>query len=271
MTNDIRALTVGSAEIYIGGEKCGWATDVEIEKRVEVLRHESNVGLEFATDHILPVRRSYKVRGRFGEINPPVVNGAFGLAGLTGIPASAGQEMVEYGRLYPGRWHTLRRKASAGTIAVKTPDGQTAFAPGTDYEVNAALTAVKMKDGGDILAGALLKIEYGYQPAAGAQVAFSAPGKITPVHLILLHRYPDGESILEITLPKVALDADVKIAFDEKDWIGIPFEGECLPDEDSPDSPFGWQRFIGPVFANQIEAAADAPGNPYMPEHLPVN
>lgn len=271
MTNDIRALTVGSAEIYINGEKCGWATDVEIEKRVETIRHESNVGVEFATDHILPVRRSFHVRGRFGEINPPVVNGALGLSGITGIPVGTAQPKTEYARLYPARWHTLMRKAESGSLTVKSADESVTFAAGDDYELNQALTAIRMKTDGDIPAGALLKVEYSHLPAAGAEVKFAAPGKVTPVHMILLHRYPDGESLLEITLPKVSLEADVKLAFDEKDWIGIPFEGECLPDESAADAPFGSQRFFGPVFANQTDSAADAPDNPYVPEYGMVN
>ncbi len=271
MTNDIRSLTVGSAEIYINGEKCGWATDVEIEKRVETIKHESNVGLEFATDHILPVRRSFHVRGRFGEINPPVVNGALGLAGIAELPAGTAQQKTEYARLYPSRWHTLMRTAESGSITVKSADESVTYVSGDDYELNPARTAIRMKADGGIPAGALLKLTYSHLPAAGAEVKFTAPGKITPVHMILLHRYPDGVSLLEITLSKVSLEADVKLAFDEKDWIGIPFTGECLPDESSPDAPFGSQRFFGPVFANQTDSAADAPDNPYVPEHGMVN
>ena len=266
MTNNVSALTVGSAEIYINGEKCGWVTGVEIEKRVEMLRHEKNVGIEFATDHLLPVRRSYKISGRFGEIDPPTVNNALGLSGLSATEAASAQNQTEYPRLYAGRWYTLRYPSTGTTIVLKSADGATTYVKDSDYEVSTAKDAIRLKADSDIAQGELLLLTYGYLRQPYAEVAMSAPGKVTPVHLVLMHRYPDGESTLEITLPRVILDADVKLAFDEDDWIGLPFSGECLPDDSNPDAPFGSQKFFGPIFRNQGLAAADVPGNPYVPE-----
>ncbi len=94
----------------------------------------------------------------------------------------------------------------------------------------------------------------------------SATGSVTAVHVLLVHRYADGASRLEIELPRVSFESDVTLAFDEKDWIGIPFNGECLPDESSQVSPFGSQRFYGPVFSKQTEAASEVEENPYVPE-----
>ncbi|MCD6119225.1 hypothetical protein J7K50_05245 [bacterium] len=267
MTNNISALTIGSAEIYINGEKCGFVTDVEIEKRIELLRHETNVGLEFATDHIVPLRRSYFVRGKFGEIDPPTINNALGLAGLTSPAVQTTENMTEYPRLYKDRWFTLRHQATA-SITLTSTDGLTTYISGTDYEVNSDSTAIRLIEGGTITPGTLLKLTYDYTGEASSQVALSAPGVIKPVHIVLVHRYPDGESVLEVTLPKVVLDTDIVLALDEKDWIGIAFEGECLPDENNPDAPFGFQRFFGPIFSVQSDSAADVPDNPYVPEHL---
>ena len=267
MTNNVNALTIGSCEIYINGEKCGFATDVEIEKRVEMLRHETNVGLTFATDHMLPIRRSYFVRGRFGEIDPPTVNNALGLAGVAAPPIQGSASMLEYPRLYTGRWYTLRRAATA-SLALKSLDGTVTYVADSDYEVNAAGTAIRLIDDGDIVPGKLLKLTYTYTDAASAEVALNAGASLRAVHMLLIHRYPDGESALEVTLPRVVLDADLTFAFDERDWIGMPFSGEVLPDEANPDAPFGSQRFYGPVFSVQTDCAADAPGNPYVPAPL---
>lgn len=270
MTSNIRALTVGSAEIYVNGEKCGWVTNVEIEKKVELLRHESNLGLEFVTDHILPIRRSYKVSGRFGEIDPPTVNKVLGLTGLSTEALTVAQSMVEYPRLYKNRWYTLRYLPT-GPLTLTTPDEVTTYLLGTDYEENSDSTAIKIKDGGAIVEGALLKLAYVYDVPAHAKVSLTSPGIVKPVHLVLVHHYPDGESFLEITLPRVVLDADVNMAFDEDDWMGVEFEGECLADESAPDSPFGYQRYFGPIFANQGESASDVPDNPYVPPEVYVN
>lgn len=265
MTNNVNALTVGSAEIYINGEKCGFVTDVELEKHVEMLRHETNVGIEFATDHLLPIRRRYFVRGRFGEIDPPTVNNALGLAGLSASPVQTTTQMVEYPRLYSGRWYTLKRTATGG-IVLTTSDGVTTYVKDVAYEVNDSGTAIRLIEGGGITAGKLLKLVYNYTPEAYAEVAMSAPGCVTAVHVLLVHRYPDGASRLEIELPRVILESDATLAFDEKDWIGIPFSGECLPDESNPDSPFGTQRFFGPVFSVQTDAASEVEDNPYIPD-----
>ncbi|MEP0813312.1 MAG: hypothetical protein HRF49_01425 [bacterium] len=270
MTNNVSALTVGSAEIYINGEKCGWATDVEIEKRVEVLRHESNVGLEFATDHVVPLRRSFIVRGRFGEVDPPTINNALGLSGLSAQETASAQGMTEYARLYPGRWYTLRFPSTGTSIVLKTADGQTTFVKNTDYEVSAALDAIKLKDNSAIAPGELLLLSYSYQRPPYSEVALSAPGFARPVHLVLVHRYPDGASFFELTLPRVLLEADVSLAFDEKDWIGIEFSGECLPDESDAAAPFGRQKFFGPIFENMGLAAGDVESNPYVPEIGPT-
>lgn len=265
MTNNVNALTVGSCEIYVNGEKCGFVTDVELEKHVELLRHETYVGIEFATDHLLPIRRRYFIRGRFGEIDPPTINNALGLAGLSASPVQTGAQMVEFPRLYKGRWYTFRRTATAG-IVLTSSDGVTTYAKDAAYEVNESGTAIRLIGGGGIVEGKLLKLAYNYAPEAFAEVAMSAPGNVTAVHVLLLHRYPDGASRLEIELPRVVLESDVTLAFDEKDWIGIPFNGECLPDESNADSPFGSQRFYGPVFSKQTDAACDVEGNPYVPE-----
>ncbi len=163
MTNNINALTVGSCEIYINGEKCGFATDVELEKRVELLRHETNVGVEFATDHLLPIRRRYLIRGRFGEIDPPTINNALGLAGLSASPLQTSAQMVEYPRLYSGRWYMFRRPATGG-IALTSSDGGTTYVKDSAYEVNESRTAIRLIDGGGIASGKLLKLVYGFAP-----------------------------------------------------------------------------------------------------------
>jgi hypothetical protein len=270
MTNNVNALTIGSAEIYLNGEKCGFATDVEIEKRVEMLRHETNIGLTFATDHMLPIRRSYFVRGRFGEIDPPTVNNALGLAGVAAPPIQGASAMVEYPRLYSGRWYTLRR-AATGNVALKSLDGTVTYVSGEDYEANEGATAIRLIADGDIVPGKLLKLTYAYTDEPSAEVALNAGIGLRPVHILLVHRYPDGVSRLEVTLPRVVLDADLTFAFDEKEWIGMPFSGEVLPDEGSLDAPFGSQRFYGPVFSVQTDCAADAPGNPYVPKPVAEN
>jgi hypothetical protein len=177
--------------------------------------------------------------------------------------------MVEFPRLYSGRWFTLRRPAT-GNVVLTTTDGGTTYVKDVAYVVNDGGTAIRLIDGGGITAGKLLKLVYAYAPESYAEVSLSAPGRVTAVHVLLVHRYADGASRLEIELPRVTLESDVTLAFDEKDWIGLPFSGECLRDESNLDSPFGSQKFYGPIFSKQTDAASEVEDNPYAPGLLIV-
>src|SRR3990167_7457830 len=74
MTQDKKALTLGSADFYINRVRCGQMSGVTLERTVEVQRHETNTNLEFAVDHVVPLMTSMRVSGRFGEISPKAVN-----------------------------------------------------------------------------------------------------------------------------------------------------------------------------------------------------
>lgn len=83
-----RALTVGSCRVLIARRNLGNVREVMFNQEVEKLFHESNIGPEYVIDKILPLRRKFRVEGRFGEISPAAMNLLTGAHGFTYVSTS---------------------------------------------------------------------------------------------------------------------------------------------------------------------------------------
>lgn len=81
-TLDKKTRTVGSGRIYVNRRNMGRADGLTFAYEVEKLISESNVGLEFTEELILPILTRMKVSGNFGEISPNVANTLLGRPGF---------------------------------------------------------------------------------------------------------------------------------------------------------------------------------------------
>jgi hypothetical protein len=247
MTQDIQALTVGVADVYFNDERVGSVRDVEIEKRVERIRHESPAAGELSADKSLTLRRSYTLRFTFDEADPPTMNKALGSPGLTQEAALPNQSMTEYVRLFDGAPFPLKYAASG--LVAKNLAGDVTYVRNVDYTFDETRGTIARIATGAIPQGVLIKASYTYTLPASLSVGFGASPIPRTAKIELVHTYPDGASKMRIVLWKVELDGALTLALAEKDWWGVPFEGAVLADASEPDEPYGRIAFEGALFA----------------------
>lgn len=257
MTQDIQALTVGTADVYVNDERVGSVRDIEIEKRVERIRHESPVAGELAADKAFTLRRAYALRFTFDEIDPPTLNKALGSPGMMQEAAQQNQSMTEYLRLFDGAAFPLRYPASS--LVVKNLAGDVTYVRNADYAFDEARGTVTRISTGAIPQGVLIKASYTYTSPASLSVPLAANPIPRMAKVELVHTYPDGASKMRVILWKVELDGALTLALAEKDWWGVPFEGAVLADSSKPDEPYGRVAFEGALFAAMGVADGNRP------------
>ncbi|OPX22541.1 MAG: hypothetical protein B1H03_04165 [Planctomycetales bacterium 4484_113] len=242
MSLNFQALTLGEAELYIDDQQMGIATDVAITKTVERMPVETVEDGEFAVQHLVPMRRAFTLSLRMKEIAPPAL--AYFLNGGAASAIAGGQNAVtEYLRLF-ANFPTLLKYVPATSPIVRSADGSITYAEGVDYSLDMPNRRMSLLPDSSISPGELLEVGYSHVFPNSREIALAAQTPAT-AQVELLHRYPDGESVLSIVLRKVELDASGVFSVEPEELASVPLAGRCLADPSFPSSPFGYLRVYG--------------------------
>jgi len=246
MSINFQALTLGSADLYLDDQKIGPVTDIRITKEVERFAVELADKAELGIRYLVPVRRAFTISMNIKELAPPALS--YFLSGGESTKITGGTEQVrELTRLYAGIPSVLKYPFS-GPIVVKSVASETTYAEGVDYTVDRANRRIYLKESGSIIPGELLEATYSYNFQASREIPLSANGFKT-CKVELLHRYPDGQSVLSIVLRRVEIDASGVFALEPDEISGVPLNGRCLADDNFPASPFGYIRIYGTIMS----------------------
>jgi len=247
MSVNFQALTLGEVELYIDDQQMGIATDVELTKAVERMPVETVEDGEFAVQHLLPMRRSFTLSLRVKEVAPPAL--AYFLSGRAMSAVAGGQNaVIEYLRLLPN-FPTLMKYVPATSPIVKSADGLITYAEGVDYSFDMPNRRLSLLPDSSISPGELLWVGYSHVFPNSKEISLAAQAPVT-AQVELLHRYPDGESVLSIVLRKVELDASGAFGVEPEELASVPLVGRCLADPNFPASPFGYLRVYGATMSH---------------------
>ena len=246
MSLNFQALTLGEAELYIDDQQMGIATEIALTKTVERMPVETVEDGEFAVRHLLPLRRAFTLALRLKEVAPPAL-AYFLSGGAMSLVAGGLSAVTEYLRLFDN-FPTLLKYVPATSPLVKSADGTITYAEGVDYSVDAANRRMSLLPGSSISPGELLEVSYSHSFADGKEIELGSQAPLT-AKVELLHRYPDGESVLSIVLRKVEIDASGVFGVEPDELASVPLSGRCIADSNYPASPFGYMRVYGATMA----------------------
>lgn len=142
------------------------------------------------------------------------------------------------------------------SLVVKSPNGVTTYAAGTDYTLVAG--GVNTIGGFDIIAGSSLETAYGTDPRA--QVTFSLdPGSLDRIRpgavftfetqkVVVTHIRPHTGKFIRATIPKMMAQAKYGMEFSEGQWQLNEFVATAIPDSTFVDHtgalcPYGYVDF----------------------------
>ncbi len=246
MSINFQALTLGEGELYLDDQKIGPVTDIRISKQVERFGVESAEKGEFILKHLVPIRRSFSISMVLKEFAAPALSFFFSSQDSSYI-ASGTSSVTEFTRLYPSAPTILKFIPSASPTIKSVSSGIT-YAEGVDYSMDLVNRRVSLIPSGSIVPGELLEVSYSYDAPPSRQINLGA-NPVRTAKVEILHRYPDGQSILSIVLRKVELDASGFISIESDELMGIPISGRCLADDNYPDSPFGYVKVFGEIMS----------------------
>ncbi len=246
MSINFQALTLGEGELYLDDQKIGPVTDIRITKEVERFAVETADNGEFVVSHLIPVRRAFSISMVLRELAPPALS--YFLSGGESSKLSGGDSTVtEYIRLFEGSPSVLKYTPTA-PITVKSASSGTTYAEGVDYTIDSANRRISRIATGSIIPGELLEVTYQHSFPACREISLAELEPKT-AKVEILHRYPDGQSVLSILLRRVELDASGVFNLEADELIGVPIFGRCLVDDNYPDSHFGIVRIYGSVMS----------------------
>ncbi len=247
MSINFQALTLGEGELYLDDQKIGPVTDIRITKEVQRFVVETADRGEFVSSYLVPVRRGYTISMNVKELAPPALS--YFLSGGESTKINGGSSPVkEYLRLYP-EFSAVMKYVPSDSVAVKSLSTGITYAEGVDYAVDALNRKLSRISSGSIIPGELLEVTYNHQFPPSREIELSEQ-QVKTAKVEVIHRYPDGESVLSIVFRKVELDASGIFSIEGDELIGVPIYGRCLADNNEPNSPFGYVRIYGNVMSN---------------------
>lgn len=86
MTQDKKTLQLGGGLICAHGRHVGQISGAYVERSVDKVRHDTNFGLEYKTDHVIAIKTGYNVGWTFGEVQPGAMNLLLGSPGYGAVP-----------------------------------------------------------------------------------------------------------------------------------------------------------------------------------------
>lgn len=86
MTQDKKTLLLGGGLIRAHGRHVGQITGAYVERSVDKVRHDTNFGLEYKTDHVIAIKTGYNLGWTFQEVQPGAMNLLLGSPGYGAVP-----------------------------------------------------------------------------------------------------------------------------------------------------------------------------------------